>query len=140
MWTEITRAKYDRSGLRYTSDVTDAEWALILPHLPPEKPLGRRRETNLREVVNALLYMATTGCQWRMLPDTPLGGAAAKDFPPYSTVQDYFYPWSQDGTWMRINHALVMAAREHAEREPSPSAGVIDSQSVDTQSMGRRSI
>jgi len=94
------RAKYDRSGLRYASDVTDAEWALIAPHLPGEKPLGRRRETDLREVVNALLYMATTGCQWRMLP---------KDFPPYSTVQDYFYPWSRDaklqielaghGTW-----------------------------------------
>lgn len=127
MWTEITRPKYDRAGLRYASDLTDAEWALIEPELPSRKRLGRPRTTDLREVVNALLYMATTGCQWRMLP---------KDFPPYSTVQSYFYPWARSGVLERINHGLVMAAREQAEREASPSAGVIDSQSVKTTESG----
>ena len=82
MWTEITRAHYERSDLRYTSDLTDAEWALIGPFLPPAKRLGRPRTTDLREVVNALLYMMRTGCQWRMLP---------REFPPRSTVQRYFY-------------------------------------------------
>ena len=74
-WTEITRRKYRRDGLRYASHLMDAEWALIEPLLPPASPLGRPRETNLRSVVNAILYMASTGCQWRQLP---------KEFPPYS--------------------------------------------------------
>ena len=126
-WTEITRRQYRREGLRYASDLTDAEWALIEPFLPPASPLGRPRETDLRAVVNAILYMASTGCQWRQLP---------KDFPPYSTVQGYFYAWSRDGMFARINHALVMAAREKAGREASPTAGVIDSQSVKTTESG----
>src|SRR3954453_7895216 len=82
MWTEITRPKYERGGQRYASDVTDAEWALIEPHMPAAKPLGRPREIELRAVVDAILYIAGTGCQWRMLP---------KDFPPFTTVQGYFY-------------------------------------------------
>ncbi len=82
MWTEITRRQYERSGLRYASDMTDEEWNLIMPLLPPVKRLGRPRTTNLREVLNAILYMARTGCQWRMVP---------KEFPPRSTVQRYFY-------------------------------------------------
>jgi putative transposase len=127
MWTEITRPDYDRSSLRYASDLTDAEWALIEPLLPAPDRIGRPRTTDLREVVNALFYMATTGCQWRLLP---------KDFPPYSTVQDYFYPWARSGLWDRINHELVMAAREKTGREASPSAGVIDSQSVKTTESG----
>lgn len=127
MWTEITRPKYDRNALRYASDLTDAEWALIERELPSPKRLGRRRTTDLREVVNALLYMATTGCQWRMLP---------KDFPPRSTVQDYFYLWARRGVMERINHVLVVAARERAARAASPSAGIIDSQSVKTTESG----
>jgi transposase len=107
--------------------MTDAEWSLIEPFMPEASPIGRPRETDLREVVEALLYMASTGCQWRQLP---------KEFPPYSTVQGYFYRWSDDGSWARINHALVMAAREKAGREASPSAGVIDSQSVKTTESG----
>lgn len=126
-WTEITRGQYRRDALRYASDMTDAEWLLIEPFMPKASPIGRPRETDLRAVVDAILYMATTGCQWRQLP---------KDFPPYSTVQGYFYRWSRDGTLVRINHALVVAARERKGREASPSAGVIDSQSVKTTESG----
>jgi transposase len=126
-WTEITRSHYVRQGLRYASDTTDAEWALIEPWMPRPKRLGRRRKTKLRCVVDALLYILASGCQWRMLP---------KDFPPSSTVQGYFYRWLKDGTLWRINHALVMAAREAEGREASPSAGIIDSQSVKTTEMG----
>jgi len=126
-WTEITRLHYVREGLRYASDLTDAEWKLIEPLMPPASPIGRPRTTELRAVVNAILYMASTGCQWRQLP---------KDFPAYSTVQGYFYEWSRNGTFVGINHVLVMAAREKAGREASPSAGVIDSQSVKTAESG----
>jgi transposase len=126
-WTEITRPKYRRDHLRYGSDATDEEWALIAPFMPPPQRLGRRRTTDLRSVVDAIFYISATGCQWRMLP---------KDFPPYSTVQHYYYPWRDDGTWERINHALVMAAREASGREASPTAGVIDSQSVKTTESG----
>lgn len=120
-WTEITRPQYRREGLRYASDMSDAEWQLIEPLMPKAKPIGRPRETDLRRVVDAILYMASTGCQWRQLP---------RDFPPPSTVQGYFYRWSRDGTLARINHALVVTARERRGREASPTAGVIDSQSV----------
>ena len=118
MWTETTRPKYERTGLRYASDLTAAEWSVIDPLLPPGKRLGRPRTTDLREVVNAILYMARTGCQWRMLP---------KEFPPKSTVQEYFYAWRADGTLNRINHELLMRAREVDGRQASPSTGVIDS-------------
>ena len=95
--------------------------------MPEASLLGRPRTTDLRDVVDALLYIASTGCQWRQLPS---------DFPPYSTVQGYFYRWAADGTLPRINHALVMSAREAAGREASPTAGVIDSQSVKTTEAG----
>lgn len=127
MWTEITRPKYERKGLRYASDLTDAEWALIAPLLPPAKRLGRPRTADLREVVNGLLYMLRAGCPWRLLP---------KDFPPRSTVQRYFYAWRAEGIWHRINHELLMQARLTEGREASPSAGVIDSQSVKTTESG----
>ena len=126
-WTEITRLQYRREGLRYASDLTDAEWALLKPLMPAPSPIGRPRETDLRAVMNAILYMASTGCQWRALP---------RDFPPYSAVQGYFYGWSRDGRFASINHTLVMAAREKAGREASPTAGVIDSQSVKTTESG----
>ena len=121
-WTEIIRPQYRRNDLRYASDLRDAEWMLIAPFMPAERRLGRPRSADLHEVVNAIFYIASTGCQWRQLP---------KDFPPYSTVQGYFYHWLREGRWELINHALVMASREKAGREPSPTAGVIDSQSVE---------
>jgi len=122
-WTEITRPKYRRDGLRYASDTTDEEWAVIAPHLPSAHRRGRPRETSLRHVVNAIFYIAQSCCQWRMLP---------KEFPPFTTVQYYFYRWRDDGTWSSINRALVMRARELQGREASPTAGVNDSQSVKT--------
>jgi transposase len=127
MWTEITRRKYERAGLRYASDLTDGEWELIEPFMPLAKALGRPRTTDLREVVTAILYLLRSGCPWRMLP---------KVFPPRSTVQRYFYAWRDDATWQRINHHLMMAVREVEGREAGPSAGVIDSQSVKTTESG----
>ena len=126
-WTDITRRDYAREAARYASDLREEEWALIAPLLPGPKPVGRPRVANLREVVNAILYMASTGCQWRMLP---------KDFPPFTTVQNYFYAWRDMGVLRAINNTLVMAAREQEGREASPSAGVIDSQSVKTTESG----
>jgi transposase len=126
-WNEITRRQYRREGLRYASDLTDEEWSLIEPFMPVPSSVGRPRTTKLRDIVNALLYIASTGCQWRALP---------KDFPPYSTVQGYFYPWSRNGFWASINHALVVRARESEGREASPTVGVIDSQSVKTTESG----
>jgi transposase len=126
-WTEITRPKYRREGLRYASDTRDQEWVVIAPLMPPPPCRGRPRTTDLRAVVNAIFYLAQSGCQWRLLP---------KEFPPFTTVQGYFYRWRDDGTWKTINHELVMLARETQGREASPSAGVIDSQSVKTTEAG----
>jgi len=126
-WTEITRPQYERSAGRYASDATDAEWALIAPFMPPRKNVGRPRTTGLRDVFDAILYIASTGCQWRMLPN---------DFPPVSTVRRYFYDWRDGGLLRKINHHLVMAAREAEGRDASPTAGVIDSQSVKTTESG----
>ena len=128
-WTEITRRQYRRDGLRYASGLTEEEWQSISPHLPAAKPLGRRRKTDLRAATDAMLYVLATGCQWRLLPT---------DFPPYPTVQRFFYGWRDDGTWRRINHHLLLDVREAAGREASPSAGVIDSQSVKTTEAGKK--
>ena len=87
-WTETARREYRRNAPRYASDMTDREWALIEPFMPPPKPLGRPRTAKLREVVNAILYIATTGYQWAILP---------RDLPPYSTVQRYFHDWRDSG-------------------------------------------
>ena len=127
VWTGITRAKYQRDGLRYASDTTDEEWAVIAALMPSASHRGRPRRTALRAVTDAIFYIAQTGCQWRLLP---------KEFPPYTTVQRYFYRWRDDGTWQKINHSLVMLAREADGREASPTAGVIDSQSVKTTEAG----
>jgi len=127
MWTETTRRQYRREDLRYASDMSDAEWALIEPHLPAAKRLGRPRCVALRAVVEALLYLLRTASPWRLLPH---------DFPNRSTVQRYFYAWQTAGVWETINFLLLQQARERAGREASPSAGVIDSQSAKTTESG----
>ncbi|MFN7399813.1 MAG: IS5 family transposase [Sandaracinobacter sp.] len=126
-WTGTSRREDSREGLRYPSDMTDAEWAVAEPFIPPAKRGGRRRTTDMREVVNALLYIASAGCAWRVLP---------KCFPPVSTVRRYFYAWRDTGLFDTINTLLVMNLRQIEGREASPSAGVIDSQSVKTTESG----
>lgn len=126
-WTEITRPQYRRDGLRFASDMTDAEWALIARLLPPRRRLGRPRHTDLRRVVEAILYVLTTGCQWRALPG---------DFPPRSTVQGYFYTWRDTGWWQKIVTALVRRARRAMGRKAKPTAAIIDSQSAPTTESG----
>jgi transposase len=127
VWTVITRAQYDRQEGRYSSDCTAAEWALIEPFLPARRRTGRPRTTDLRDVWDAIQYIAATGCQWAMIPN---------DFPPPSTIQRYFYDWRDNGLLHRINHALVVQARKLDGRGASPTAGVIDSQSVKTTESG----
>lgn len=129
MWTTENRARYDRGKLRYPSDLTDAEWALIEPEIPPAKSGGNKRSVNVREVVNGLLYVLSTGCQWRAIP---------KDLPPKSTVHSYFDLWDYDGTLERIHHSLYVKCRALMEREASPTAAVIDSQSVKSAEKGGR--
>ncbi|MGY3533008.1 MULTISPECIES: IS5 family transposase [Bradyrhizobium] len=126
-WTKITRAQYLRSGLRYASDMTDAEWRLIARKLPGRRRLGRPRTVDLRKVVEAILFILSTGCQWRALP---------REFPPYSTVQGYFYAWRDTRRWHRIVKALVRQARRKLGRKPTPTAAVIDSQSASTTQAG----
>ena len=126
MWTNKNRAQYDRSKLR-PSDVTDDEWAIIGPLIPPAKRGGNKRTVDERQVVNGLMYILSTGCQWAALP---------KDLPPRSTVNDYFRGWDYDGTLNRIHHALYVRCRELAEREASPTAAIIDSQSVKSAEKG----
>ena len=127
MWTEITRRQYCRDGLRYASDLSAEEWSIITPLLPPPRRLGRPRRTELREVLNAILYVLATGCQWRALP---------KDFPPRSTVQGYFYSWRDDGLWHELMDSLVVQARQTRGRDAIASAGIIDSQSAPTTESG----
>jgi len=120
MWKPEHRRALARRDLRYPSDLTDAEWTLVGPLIPPAKTGGRPRDVNVREVLNAIFYVLSTGCQWKALP---------KDLPPKSTVHFYFVLWDWDGTLHRIHHALYVATREQEGRDASPSAAIIDSQS-----------
>lgn len=127
MWTDKNRKRYDRSKLRYPSDLTDDEWSLIEPLIPPAKRGGRRREVDVRNVMNGVMYVLSTGCQWRAIP---------KDFPPASTVWSYLDLWRYDGTLDRVHYALYVKCRELEERESSPTAAIIDSQSVKSTEKG----
>ena len=116
-----------RKTKRYPSDLTDEEWSHVGPLIPPARRDGRHREVDVRAVVNAIMYLLSTGCQWRYLP---------KDLPPKSTVHDYFTWWDADGTLERIHHALYVKCREAIGRNASPTACVIDSQSVKSAEKG----
>jgi len=111
VWTPENRKYYNRKGLRYPSDMTDSEWALIEPLIPPAKRGGRKREVIVREVMNAIFYVLSTGCQWRFIP---------KDLPPKSTAYEYFRLWEWDGTLNRVHYALYVQVRELAGKEASP--------------------
>jgi putative transposase len=131
MWTSKNRAKYNRDHLRYPSDVTDAEWAHISPLIAPARRGGRSREVDERNLVNGLMYVLSAGVQWRAIP---------KDLPPRSTVYRYFCDWSHDGTLDRIQGALYVQCREKLGREASPTACIVDSQSVKSAEKGGASI
>ncbi len=111
----------------YKSDLTDKEWELIKPHIPPAKRGGRPRKTDMREVLNAIFYVVKTGCQWDLLPH---------DFPAKGTVYDYFNTWRKDGTLEVLNRQLSEQLRQHMGREATPSATIMDSQSVKTTEKG----
>ena len=125
-WTEADRVKYEVIRKRYSSDMSDAEFALIRPLLPSPKRRGRK-PTDPRTILNALFYLIRSGCPWRLLP---------KDFPPFTTVQNHFYAWRDSGLWGQIVCLLVMEAREAEGREAAPTAVVVDSQSVKTTEAG----
>lgn len=127
MWTPTTRAQHSRAGLRYGSDLTDAEWAVLEPLLPAPCRCGRPRHWPLREVLNAIFYVLRCSCPWRLLP---------KDLPPWRTAYRWFARLRDAGTWEALNFALVMADRERVGRSASPSAAVLDSQSVRTTEAG----
>ena len=127
MWTTENRERYDRSRLRYPSDLTDEEWAFIQPLIPPARRGGNKRTVDEREVINGLMFILSKGCQWRSSP---------KDLPPRSTVNRYFCDWNHDRTLDRVHHALYVQCRELASREASPTAAIIDSQSVKSAEKG----
>ena len=128
MWTEQHRETYVRVGGRYPSDVTDDEWAHLERLIPPAKPGGRPRQTNMREALNAIFYLLRTGCPWRYLP--------RDGFPPRSTVYNIFRNFQKDGVWDAIWQRLHMDLREDMEREASPTAAIIVSQSLKSAEKG----
>ena len=113
MWTPTTRQQHSHTVIRYQTDLTDAEWRVIAPHLPKPCETGRPREWSMREIVNGIFYVMRAGCPWRLLPS---------DLPPWGTIYRWFAAWRDDGRLERINHALVMADRERVGRDASPSA------------------
>lgn len=127
MWTIANRARYNRDQLRYPSDATEEEWGQLAALIPPARRGGCKRTVNIREVLNGLLYVLSTGCQWRAIPT---------DLPPRSTIFEYFARWQADGTLRQIHATLYVRCREQAEREASPSACIIDSQSVKSAEKG----
>src|SRR6201995_1038500 len=127
MWTPTTRQQHSRPVKRYQTDLTDAEWRVIAPHLPKPSATGRPRQWPMREILNGIFYVVRAGCPWRLLPN---------DLPPWETIYRWFAAWRDDGRFERINHALVMADRERVGRDASPSAAIIDSQSVKTTEAG----
>lgn len=129
MWTAENRPRYNRDKLRYPSDLTDEEWGHIAPLIPPARRGGRKREVDVREVVNGLMYVLGTGCQWRYIP---------KDLPPRSTLFDYFCRWTQTGTLEKIHQVLYARCREKADRKGEPTACILDSQSVNSAEKGGR--
>jgi len=126
MWTPMTRQQYSRKHLRYGSDLTDGEWAIIAPLLPEPRSTGRPRRWPMRELMNAIFYVLRSGCPWRMVP---------ANFAPHPTVYRWFLRL-RDGVFEAINHQLLMLDRERVGREASPSAAVLDSQSVKTTEAG----
>ena len=127
MWTGQNRRRDHRSQLRYPSDLTDEEWDRVSPSIPPAKPGGNKRSVDVREVMDGIMYILRMGCQWRAIP---------KDLPARSTLFDYLDLWSYDGTLDRIHHVLYVECREQGEREASPTAAIIDSQSVKSAEKG----
>src|ERR1700741_3982727 len=127
MWTPTTRQQHSRPITRYQTDLTDAEWRVIAPHLPKPSVTGRPRAWPMREIINGIFYVMRSGCPWRLLPS---------DLPPWGTIYRWFAAWRDDGRFERINHALVMADRERVGRDASPTAAIIDSQSAKTTEAG----
>ena len=128
MWTEEHRRTYRREGDGYPSDLRDTEWARLEPLIPGATPGGRPRKTDMRAAMNAILYLLRTGCPWRYLPHD--------GFPPRSTVYNIFRKFQREGTWEAIWAELHVALRERMGREASPSAAVLDSQSVRSAEKG----
>jgi transposase len=124
---DLTRKQHSRRTSRYQSDLTDEEWCVIQPHLPAANPTGRPRVWPMREIINGIFYVMRSGCPWRLLPS---------DLPPWSTVYRWFATFRDDSRFEKINHALVMLDRERIGRQASPTAAIIDSQSVKTTEAG----
>jgi transposase len=127
MWTTENRQRYNRDKLRYPSDMTDEEWSWVEPLIPSAKRGGRRREVDVREVLNGIMYVLSTGCQWRYVP---------KDLPPRTTLHGYLQRWVYDHTLEKVHYALYQECREQMDRQASPTACVIDSQSVKSAEKG----
>jgi len=131
MWKAENRQRYNRDKLRYPSDLTDQEWSLVERMIPPAKRGGRRREVDMREILNGIMYVLSTGCQWRYIP---------KDLPPRSTLNGYLQRWQYDGTLHNTHFELYQKCREQADRAASPTACIVDSQSVKRAEKGGESI
>jgi len=131
MWNAENRQRYNRDKLRYPSDLTDDEWSLVERMIPAAKRGGRRREVDVREILNGIMYVLSTGCQWRYIP---------KDLPPRSTLNGYLQRWQYDGTLHNIHFELYQKCREQADRAASPTACIVDSQSVKSAEKGGENI